>query len=342
MLNIPLPPKNKSDWPWTDPTPLTKPEQDTVSWPRISIVTPSYNQGYFIEETIRSVLLQSYPNLEYIIIDGNSDDDTLNIIKKYDFHLAHWVSEPDRGQAHAINKGFAQATGEVFGWLNSDDILLPGALFHLAKAFQQAPDAILMGEVLNVDEQYGYTWLEQPKNVTFTHMVEPWRHNVFWHQPGMYFPRQLYERVGSFDESLRYIFDRDWLCRALQIAPVHYLHLPLAKFRFHQTSKTVSEGSVWFEETAAVSKRYWPQTNPTDTTLAEAMLHLHHAEIQLQFYNWARQKGLNALHLAIKHDKRILTYRRFWLLALKATLPFHWLQSWRAIYLKYLRRFLFG
>lgn len=340
MDKIP-PQKNKSDWPWISSSP-TKAEIGTLSWPRISIVTPSYNQGHFIEETIRSVLLQGYPNLEYIIIDGNSTDETVSIIKQYEAQLTYWVSEPDQGQAHAINKGFERCTGDLLGWLNSDDILLPGVLFHLASAFQQSPTAILMGEVLNVDEQHGYTWLERPKNVTFAHLVEPWRYNVFWHQPGVYFPHQLYKTVGPLDESLRYIFDRDWLCRALQLAPVDYLHFPIAKFRFHQTSKTVAEGSVWFEEEATVSKRYWSQTNGGDINVAEAMLHLHHAETHLRFYNWARRKGLQSLHLAVQHHKQILSYRRFWLLALKAMIPFAWLRVGRAFYLKYLRRFLFG
>jgi glycosyltransferase involved in cell wall biosynthesis len=112
-----------------------------TTYPKISIVTPSFNQGRFIEKTILSVIEQDYPNLEYIIIDGGSTDESVEVIKKYDQHLAYWVSEPDRGQSHAINKGFERATGEIFGWLNSDDWYHPGALKAVAEAFAANPEA---------------------------------------------------------------------------------------------------------------------------------------------------------------------------------------------------------
>lgn len=108
--------------------------------PKISIVTPSFNQGKYLEKTILSVLEQDYPNLEYIIIDGGSTDNSVEIIKKYEKHLAYWVSEPDRGQSHAINKGFGHATGEILGWLNSDDYYAPGAPQAIAEAFLANPD----------------------------------------------------------------------------------------------------------------------------------------------------------------------------------------------------------
>ena len=107
---------------------------DGKTWPKISIVTPSYNQGEFIERTIRSVLLQGYPNLEYIIIDGGSTDRSVELIGKYEPFIRYWVSEPDKGQSNAINKGFQHASGGIFAWLNSDDIYLPGALVAVAKA----------------------------------------------------------------------------------------------------------------------------------------------------------------------------------------------------------------
>src|SRR5213592_2149932 len=129
LVDLPAPPWGKSGWPWTVESPqLTDTRPDGYPWPRISIVTPSYNQGQFIEETIRSVLLQGYPNLEYIVIDGGSTDESIAILRKYEKWIAHWVSERDKGQSEAINKGFAQATGEIFAWLNSDDVYERGAI----------------------------------------------------------------------------------------------------------------------------------------------------------------------------------------------------------------------
>ena len=115
----------------------------------ISIITPSYNQGQFIEQTINSVLDQNYPNLQYIIIDGGSTDDTVSIIKKYEHHLTYWVSEKDTGQASAINKGLQHCTGEIFNWLNSDDYLQPGALQKIANAFSEKTVDLVAGKVNN-------------------------------------------------------------------------------------------------------------------------------------------------------------------------------------------------
>ena len=115
-----------------------------IDWPKVSIVTPSFNQGHFIEETIRSVLDQDYPNIEYIIIDGGSTDDTVNVIKKYQGRLSYWESCRDRGQSHAINKGFEKCTGEIFNWLNSDDVLRPGSLRRIAERFVESPGIHLL------------------------------------------------------------------------------------------------------------------------------------------------------------------------------------------------------
>ncbi len=129
ITDLPPPPDGKLGWPWTEGNPASSADPNLVS---ISIVTPSYNQGQFIEETIRSVLLQGYANLEYIIIDGGSKDNTVEIIKKYEPWISYWVSEPDGGQSQAINRGMSRATGTWFNWLNSDDILLPRALLTLS------------------------------------------------------------------------------------------------------------------------------------------------------------------------------------------------------------------
>src|SRR5262245_48085578 len=134
LAELPPPPAGKSGWPWTAETrALPSYRPDGSVWPRLSIVTPSYNQGEFIEETIRSVLLQGYPNLEYIIMDGRSDDNSVDIIKKYEPWLASWSSEKDAGQADAINRGMANASGAYLNWLNSDDALLENCCAFVAE-----------------------------------------------------------------------------------------------------------------------------------------------------------------------------------------------------------------
>jgi glycosyltransferase involved in cell wall biosynthesis len=134
LEQLPSPPHGKLGWPWNEETPPLPQSINGQPWPRISIVTPSFNQGQFLEETIRSILLQGYPNLEYVIMDGGSTDDSVEIIRKYQEHLSFWVSEKDAGQSDAINKGFARCSGELLNWINSDDVLMLGALRAVAEA----------------------------------------------------------------------------------------------------------------------------------------------------------------------------------------------------------------
>ena len=129
-------------WPSVKPS-TSQQELERLDPPRISIVTPSYNQGAFIEETIHSVLLQNYPNLEYIVMDAGSTDNTVEVIRRYADRITYWESEKDRGQSHAINKGIARSTGQIFNWINSDDLLMPGALWSVAQAWMKKPGCII-------------------------------------------------------------------------------------------------------------------------------------------------------------------------------------------------------
>ncbi len=208
--------------------------------PKISIVTPSYNQAQYLEETIRSVLLQGYPNLEYIIIDGGSTDGSVEIIKKYAPWLTYWVSEPDRGQSHAINKGFEVCTGEIINWLNSDDFLLPGALNLVAKNslkrtsefFIIAGNALILTSEgrfiprLHIREAQG--WIRE--------LGVRWEGGI---QASWFFSKALYLALGGVNESLHYCMDIDLSFRWVKQSPEYLIEeQPLAVFREHEEAKT--------------------------------------------------------------------------------------------------------
>ncbi|MGQ9661506.1 MAG: glycosyltransferase family 2 protein [Kiritimatiellia bacterium] len=183
-----------------------------TEYPRISIVTPSLNQGCFLEEAIRSVLLQRYPNLEYIVVDGGSTDESVEIIRRYASWLDYWVSESDRGQSHALNKGFARASGTIFGWLNSDDMLQPGALHEVARLWAEAPDAAAWIGAWTIINAEGHPIEEGvPKVGTKTDMARWFRAAKFF-QPACFFSRACFQQVGGLDERLHVVMDMDlWI-----------------------------------------------------------------------------------------------------------------------------------
>ena len=244
ITDLPTPPAGKTGWPWTDQCDaLSEVTADGRPWPKISIVTPSYNQGEFIEETIRSVLLQGYPNLEYIIIDGGSTDSTIEIIKKYEKHLTCWVSEPDRGQSHAINKGLEHCTGEIFNWICSDDFLCSGALAAVGKAWIRTPKCIIAGGGINFRDSGEILRTYFPNDITVRNLVQ--KHNphskghCYWLQPATFIPRASMEEIGGVREDLHFSMDRFMMIQLLQNCELTYVMKILAKYRMHDASKTV-------------------------------------------------------------------------------------------------------
>lgn len=237
LSNIPPALPGRTGWPWSaDLIHLANRTSVHKDVPKISIVTPSYNQGKFIEETIRSVLLQGYPNLEYIIIDGGSTDNTVEIIKKYKPWITYWVSEKDRGQCHAINKGFARATGDIFAWLCSDDVYAPGALHRVAENLGNKESAMLVGDSIIT---HGPNTLEgtldrrQPSFADMAYNVKTFP------QPSTFWTRDLWETAGTLREDLYFVMDYDlWLRMVPRAQSVKYVEELLSYQRTQPDQKS--------------------------------------------------------------------------------------------------------
>jgi glycosyltransferase involved in cell wall biosynthesis len=260
---LPSAPPGKSGWPWTEGTPhLSEKMPNKADWPRVSVVTPSYNQGKFIEETIRSVLLQGYPKLEYIIIDGGSTDQTVELVKRYEPWLAYWLSEPDRGQSHAINKGLRRASGEIIAYLNSDDLYLPGAIRQAVQFLSQQEEGdIIYGDCQVVDGESHR--IEVVRSREFDLFVELCRN--FVQQPTVFVRRKVLDLVGYIDEELHYAMDFDYWLRAAMKVKFSYLPVELAAFRITALSKT-GEGQIHFAtERQKVLDRFF--RSHTDNTI---------------------------------------------------------------------------
>jgi glycosyltransferase involved in cell wall biosynthesis len=242
-------------------------EGSSIMLPRISVVTPSFNQGPFIERTIRSVLDQGYPNLEYIIIDGGSTDETVSIIRRYADRLAYWVSEPDRGQTHAINKGMAVATGDIVAYLNSDDYYLPGAFNAVGRYAVNHPECdILHGKCDIVDVSGTFIRSQVGRINDLTEGLDLW--DVWWGgrnfvQPEVFWTRRVAERVGQFREDLHWVMDYDYWARILQAGgKVGFIDESLAAFRIHPQQKSTQPERTAAELLDVVKPYLFSSTTP--------------------------------------------------------------------------------
>ena len=271
-----------------------------ISWPKISIVTPSFNQGKYIEETILSVISQNYPNLEYIIIDGASTDETVEIIKKYSDKITYWISEPDKGQSDALNKGLKKCTGEIFNWINSDDFLAKDALFKIAQAFVDKDTVVVAGAVQNIDGK-GNCELFVNDHLGILEMLETDAKYIY-HQPGIWMKMVVMASTGIFKVDYHYCFDQEYFLRYLLISDkVKYIPDILAYFRLHNHSKTVSSSHLFLLDFNRMYKEFVITVKGTGLEKFARQKSLHY-EWPLIHYslNNRHEKRLIILFLAVK------------------------------------------
>jgi glycosyltransferase involved in cell wall biosynthesis len=228
--------------------------------PRITVVVPSFNQAGFLERTLRSVLDQDYPNLELIVMDGGSTDGSVDIIRKYEDRIAHWVSEKDEGQTDALARGFARSTGDIQCWLNSDDLHEPGVLFKVARYFGQHPDA---------DAVFGSTiWIDADDRPLRTHHEMPFNRFIWLHTynyiPGMsmYWRRAIYEQVGGLDPSFNLAMDADLWSRISRQGRIDHVRDVWSRMRFYPEQKNRALRDASEMEDQKIRLREWGTDSP--------------------------------------------------------------------------------
>lgn len=288
LTDLPPPPPGKTDWPWTEETRrISNAPVKGSPWPKISVVTPSFNQGGFLEETIRSVLLQGYPELEYIVVDGGSSDNSVEILRKYEPWLAHWTSEPDLGQANAINKGFQKSSGHIMGWLNSDDCINPSALQRIAKQFMADNSIdIVCGfrEVVSYDNKRLYIEAHlRPDRYTLSRRCYVNQETIYWR-------RAVWENIGGLDETFQYALDYELWQRMLKAGYTFDL-MPcfIGTFRAHPEAKKEHMDAVRNEDLKKIYGSYL-NTAKTEEELEAEISHSWHRRMRI--LNWLGTRGL--------------------------------------------------
>ena len=274
---LPAPPPGRLGWPWTVGTRLPA-DADAVPWPRISIVTPSYQQAAYLEECLRSVLRQNYPNLEYLVLDGGSTDGSAALLERYAGPLTYWHSRPDRGQGDAINQGFERATGEIVGWLNSDDFYLPGALFAVARAFLAGRADIVFGDAWNFYEEdrtlrYWQAYWIRPSFLQFGGLLSS--HATFWR-------RAVHVPIWA---ELNCNIDGELWQRLVPGRRLRYLPLPLGVFRAHPETKSSAE--QWREKWRQDDERIWARHGrPTSSRVFRQLF--DKSQRLIKWFTWRR------------------------------------------------------
>lgn len=258
---------------------------------KISIVTPNYNGAQFLEATIRSVLLQKYPKLEYIVIDGGSTDGSAEILKKYEPWLHYWVSEPDLGQPNAINKGLLRCTGDIVAFINSDDTYVPGAFDRVADVFANDERVMWVAGGCEMFEQAtgrSEVWSAQE----FTNVADFIVGNPAA-QPSIFLRSEVIAKLGPFREDLHYSFDHEyWVRMAVAGMRPVLIDAVLSRFRWHANSKTCSALSRFTLDDIAIAKRYAPSLASSEQSrVAQFIRELHNRQGQEACLRWLAKKG---------------------------------------------------
>jgi glycosyltransferase involved in cell wall biosynthesis len=308
--------------------------------PLVSIVTPSFNQAQFLETTIRSVLKQDYPRIEYIICDGGSTDGSVDIIQKYEDRIAFWVSEKDKGQTDAINKGFCRATGQIFAWLNSDDVYLPGCVSTIMRFLNNHPEVgMAFGNVEIIDAQGRILMRPQWGEYGF---VKQLTQQITIPQPAAFFRRKAIEQIGYLRTDLHYAFDFDLWLQIGRHYPIRRIGKTTAQFRLSDNSKSVSQTNKWGEELIRILDDLYAEKHLTDDILklkrkAYTGAYLRSALCALAVYDMASVR--KSLRRAAIGYPMILIRTEWWASFLKMILGQRIIKIGRLIK-KYLRRLL--
>ena len=265
ITELPPPPAGRTGWPWTAESRRLPERRDASGdWPAVTVVTPSYNQGQFLEATIRSVLLQGYPNLEYVIMDGGSEDGSAEIIRRDEAWLSFWVSEKDDGHYDAVTRGFAKTSAPIMGWLNSDDMYVPGALRVVGSVFDELPTVDWLtssclgswteaGDLASFVHAPGYakSWFFQG-----LHLKDCGGHKEFIQQESTFWRRSLWRKVGErIDASFSLAGDFDLWAQFWQYAELAMVTAPIGGFRFHAKQKT-QDMQAYYEQARTVLAKH--------------------------------------------------------------------------------------
>jgi GT2 family glycosyltransferase len=299
LAELPPPPSGHTGWPWTEAGLAPEPPE-AGAWPRITVVVPSYQQAQFLEETLRSVLLQGHPDLELLVMDGGSTDGSVDIIRKYAPWIKAWVSEKDGGQSAAINNGWRQCTGELVTWLNSDDLLLPGWALEAGAAFRADPALDLAYcDVQVIDRHSRPLWVYPGLDPSVERVVVYWK--TPFAQQGFLMHRRVLEACGYLDEKLHFTMDAEYWLR-LTVAGRKFVHLarPLGAFRLHESAKTSTATATHVADMLEVTTHFCEHAPPemaAVATQARKRLYWNAAHVEYDGRSHAKARRYAVRHL---------------------------------------------